>query len=160
MESEEEAEESESEPKINMEIGIGVYDVLNGQEGCDDDKIDNFIPKSTEQIVKIKSDQVDPGNIPKPNKSLKMAAGGNPLVDPDNSSDSSDSDSEDNDLFMNFDSSDDQNEIIDKIKKLKMKTHADDQIEGKAAKKPFIIDITDQKAEEKLVGQKRQFKEI
>ena len=57
-----------------MEIGIGVYDVLNGQEGCTDEKIDNYMPVSTEQIVKIKPNQIDKGNKPKSNGPLKMAA--------------------------------------------------------------------------------------
>ena len=129
-----------------MEIGIGVYDVLNGQEGCTDEKIDNFMPKSTEQIVKIKSDQVGKGNKPKPNPSLKMAASAQSSSKPGNHSDSSsDSDSENDDLFINFDSSDDENQILDKIKKAQMSINDSGKVKAKAQKKPLIIDITDEK---------------
>ena len=85
----EEGNESEK-PKINMEIGVGLYDVLN-PDGLENKKIESMVPQSTEQIVKI-------SKAPK-----------------NGSSDSDSSSSEDENLYMNFDSSDSENEIVAKI---------------------------------------------
>ena len=54
----EDFEEGDDGQRIQMEIGVGVYDV-NGE--VDEEQIDRFIPQSTEQIIKIRrnSDEED-----------------------------------------------------------------------------------------------------
>ena len=39
-----------------MDIGVGIYDVLNDPDNKVDTRVDNHLPQSTEQIVNIKSD--------------------------------------------------------------------------------------------------------
>ena len=72
-----------------QEIGVGVFDVLESKQKLD---IENYVPKSTEQIVKVKRDQED-------------------QEDSEGSDDSG--------LYMNFESSEDESVILEKISQKK-----------------------------------------
>ena len=114
-------EEELTEQKIQMEIGVGIYDVLDPEAGeIINKKVDNMLPESTEQIIKVNGVK---------------------------SESESSSDEDDDDLYLNFGSSDDEAQIMSKIKKIEKKAKQDscDQKSDttkSTAKKVLIQDIT------------------
>ena len=78
-----------------MEIGVGIYDVLDPEAAnLVDQKVDTMLPVSTEQIIKVSGVQS-----------------------------ASESSSEvDDDMYLNFGSSDDEAQIMSKIKQLEKKS--------------------------------------
>ena len=105
-------EQTDGKQRINMEIGVGVFDVLNADKNIEDGiekSIVNQLPVSTEQIVKISNQDLY-------NENKKKQKGES----------CSSSDDDDSDLYVAFDSSDDEGKIIEKIKGIKPTENAED----------------------------------